>query len=183
MSHSIFFPMDNACLAGRILVGNTVWSRVALRLFRRHECRQMTKFCNGVTALEPLLSPPQAPIHEHISAGWIQHPVVPLPRLPLLSRDLHKALIQRQIVADGILPALLAVFSIIGKLVPDELADFREGETLGGRTFNSHCYESNVRVGGLGRFSSVLRTNHFHWGRLHRVIGGNAERNGRAGGG
>ena len=174
-NHSILLAWNNVSLvnlAGRKLA---FWRWAGKSLLRRHECWHMAKFWDGVSSLEPLLSPPQAAIHEHVFAGWIQHPVVPLTRLPLLSRNLHKALVQRQVVTDGVLPTLLAVFPVVGKVVSDELADFCKSETLGGRAFNCHCYQSDVRVGWLGRFSSVLCA-HFQWSCLHGMVWTNAER-------
>ena len=175
MNHPILLAWNNAGLVNLVGRKLTFWRWAGKGLFRRHQGRHMTKLRDGVPSFKPLLPSPQAPIHEHVPAGWIQHPVVSLPWFPLLSRNLHKALIQRQVVADGVLPALLSVFSVVGKIVSDELADFRESESLGGRAFNCHCYQSDVRVRRLWRLSPLLRV-HFYRSCLHSMVGTNAKR-------
>ena len=51
---------------------------------------------------------------EHVVAVWIQRPVAALARLLIIARYLDETLVQRQIMSDGILPALL-VLAIVRK--------------------------------------------------------------------
>ena len=60
----------------------------------------------GVLLFEPFPPPEKGSIIEHIVAVWIQGPVAALPRLFVIAGHFHKTLVQRKVVADGILPAL-----------------------------------------------------------------------------
>lgn len=57
------------------------------------------------------------PTNDNVISAWIQHPVVPFARIVIMSRNLNKALIQGQVVSDGVLPSLLVV-AIIWKILP-----------------------------------------------------------------
>jgi len=55
-----------------------------------------------------------AAVVEHVVAVWIEHPVAALARLLVVTRHLDEALVQRQIMSDRVLPALL-VLAIVRK--------------------------------------------------------------------
>ena len=61
-------------------------------------------------------SPPAqiATVVKHVVAVWIQHPVAALAGLLVVTRYLDEALVQRQIMSDRVLPALL-VLAIVRK--------------------------------------------------------------------
>ena len=59
-----------------------------------------------VFLLEPLPSPEKGSIVEHVVAVWVKAPVAALAWLLVVPRNLHEALVQRQVVSDGVLPTL-----------------------------------------------------------------------------
>lgn len=63
-------------------------------------------------ALESLLSPQIAAVLKHVSTVRVQGPVGSLARLVRGTRHLDEAVIERQTVPDGVLPALL-VLSVV----------------------------------------------------------------------
>ena len=73
-------------------------------------------------ALEPLAPPQEASILEHGAAFGMQRPVASLTRLIGTSGNLNKAVVEREVVAKGVLPPLL-VLPVEGKVVDDELVD------------------------------------------------------------
>lgn len=64
---------------------------------------------------------------EHVITGRVQHPVVAFSRIVVVARDLDEALVEAQVVSDGVLPAL-PVFSVVREVAHDELIDAVEGE-------------------------------------------------------
>ncbi len=62
-----------------------------------------------------------------------------------MSRNFHKALIETQIVSNGILPSLLIV-PVVRKVLHDVLIDPVEGEAFLGTLSNGHHDESVVGV-------------------------------------
>ena len=55
-------------------------------------------------AFEAFRSTQVAPAPEHVPAGWMQSPVVSFTGLPkVAARNLQEAVVQRQVVADGVL--------------------------------------------------------------------------------
>lgn len=68
-------------------------------------------------------------IVEHVLCHWVQSPVVAFAGVPRLARDLDEAIVERQVVPDGVLPRgeLLAV---VRESRHDKLADAAESEFL-----------------------------------------------------
>lgn len=88
-------------------------------------------------ALEPLASPQEAAIFEHGAALGMQRPVASLARLVGTSRNLDKAVVEREVVAKGVLPPLL-VLAVERKVIDDELIDLGQREHLPWRTLDRH---------------------------------------------
>ena len=81
-----------------------------------------------------------AGIHEPRS----QRPVVSLARrVGLVARDLHEALVQGEVVADGVLPAA-AVVPVEGKVVHDVVVYLVQCQLLLGRALDRHGDEGDV---------------------------------------
>lgn len=59
---------------------------------------------------------------EHIIRGRVQHPVVALPRVVVMSRYLHEAFVQAEVVPDGVLPALF-VLLVVREVLHDVLVN------------------------------------------------------------
>jgi len=74
-----------------------------------------------------------------------------LARSVLLARHLNEAVIQRQIVADRVLPALTVV-AIVRKTIHDELIDAIECDAVIVGLLDGHDDQCDVRIGRL--FSS-----------------------------
>lgn len=88
------------------------------------------------------------PTNEDIIAAGVQHPVVPFARIIVMPGYLDKALVQAEVVPDGVLPALL-VFPVVGKVLHDELIDPIEGQALLRTLADGHHDEGVVGEGGL----------------------------------
>lgn len=95
--------------------------------------------------LEALPAPKKTPILKHIGRHGIQGPVIPLPRIPRLPGHLYEAVIQRQVVADRVLPRR-ELLPIIGEALTDKIAYLAEGKSLLGALEDGHGDESDVRV-------------------------------------
>lgn len=106
-----------------------------------------------VLPLEALPPPQKTPVLKHIRGVRIQGPVVALPGVSRLSGHLYKAVIERQIVPDRVLPGG-ELLPVIREAVADEVADLAEGEPLLRALQDSHGYQSNVRVRRLHRRGS-----------------------------
>ena len=104
-------------------------------------------------SLHPL-SPFEIAVLEHLFARLIQGPVVALAVTPFLGH-LDEALVEREVVADGVLPAFL-VLGVVGELVHDELVDPAQGELLVGGLGDRHGNERHVRVGRLDVLAAVV---------------------------
>ena len=98
--------------------------------------------------LEPLPSPEEAPVLEHIPAQGVQGPVGALARPVGPARDLDKTVVEGQIVTQRVLPTL-RVLPVVGEAVHDELVDLAERQHLLGRALNRHSREGYVRIGRL----------------------------------
>ena len=75
---------------------------------------------------------------------------------------LDEALVQGEIMADGVLPALL-VLPVEGEFVDDELVDAVEGDLFVGRVGDGHGDERDVGVGRLDHVA-VVHVHHGMWG-------------------
>lgn len=93
-----------------------------------------------VVRRRPLVSLPaseKATIIEHILRKRIQGPVVALSRVSRFARDLDEAIVERQIVPDGVLPGGKLVV-IIGEAGHDEFADAAQRQLLLRRLQDRH---------------------------------------------
>lgn len=99
-------------------------------------------------------SPQVASVVEHRVAVRVQGPVGAFARSFVVSVHFDKAVVERQVVADRVLPALF-VLAIVGKPVHDELIDAVESDSFVGRALDRHGDESDV---GVGRFDHVFAT-------------------------
>ena len=107
--------------------------------------------------LEPFLSPQVASVLEHIARCWMQGPEASLTGLVRGSWNLHKTIIKRQAVTNGILPSLL-ILPVVGEKVHDKLIDFTECHHFGGSILYRHRYQRNITVRRL----CVLIASNFH---------------------
>lgn len=106
---------------------------------------------------------------ENVLAGRIQHPVVALTGVVVVAGHLDEALVETEIVADRILPALL-VITVVGKVLHDELVDAVKGESFFGRLPDGHHDERVVAVGRFFVFLGLLG------GGVLGVVGGAGRR-------
>lgn len=83
------------------------------------------------------------PDEHDVVARWVQGPVVALAWVIIRSGYLHKALVEREIVPDGILPALL-IFSVIREVFHDVVIDTTEGQLPFWTRPDGHHYQSVV---------------------------------------
>ena len=60
----------------------------------------------SILLLKAFPPPEERPVVEHVVAVRVEAPVAPLPRLLVVPRHLHEALVQRKVVSDGVLPTL-----------------------------------------------------------------------------
>ena len=85
------------------------------------------------------------PADEHVLRARIQHPVVPFARVVVVARNLDETLVQREVVPDGVLPALLVVL-VVRKMTHDVLVDAVQGQPLLRALPNGHHDERVVTV-------------------------------------
>ena len=105
-----------------------------------------------VFLLEAPPAPQEAAVLEHVVGVRVQGPVAALARFLVVAGHLDEALVEREVVADAVLPALL-VLPVEGEAVHDELVDAVQGDLLLRRVLDGHGDESDVAV---GRFHQVL---------------------------
>ena len=60
----------------------------------------------SILLLKAFPPPEERPIVEHVVAVRVKAPVAALPRLLVVPRHLHEALVQREVVTDRVLPTL-----------------------------------------------------------------------------
>jgi len=77
----------------------------------------------------PFPPPQEAAIVEHVLRRRVQHPVVALARVPWLPRALDEAVVETEVVPDGILPGR-ELGPVVVEPVHDELADLHSGKRL-----------------------------------------------------
>lgn len=85
---------------------------------------------------------------EDVLTARVQHPVVALPRVVVVTRHLHKALVQREVVSDGVLPSLF-VLAVVREVPHDVLVDAVESQPLLGALADGHHDQRVVAVGRL----------------------------------
>ncbi len=88
------------------------------------------------------------PPDEHVVRGGVDHPVVSLAGVVVVSRHLDEALVEAEVVPDRVLPALL-VGAVVRKVLEDELVDAVERETLLRALADGHHDEGVVGEGRL----------------------------------
>lgn len=101
-----------------------------------------------VTALEPLPAPQEAAALEHVLCVRVQGPVVALSRPPRLSGDLDEAVVESQIMTDGVLP-FFGIVSVEGEALCDELVDSTQRQLAVGGVGYGHGNQRDVAVGGF----------------------------------
>lgn len=84
-------------------------------------------------------------VFEHVSAARVQSPEAALTWLVWAPRDLDKAVVEGQVVSQGVLPPL-GVFSVVRESIHDELVDLAEREHLLRAALDRHGSERDVRV-------------------------------------
>lgn len=121
-----------------------VRTREAVRTETLHDERGL--FPKNVRVpLEALPSPQEAAVVEHVFRLRVHSPVVALARVARFAGDLDKAVVERQVVADGVLPRR-ELLPVIWEAVADEFADAAKREFFLWALQNGHCDKSYVRI-------------------------------------
>ena len=94
----------------------------------------------------PPATSPVVTLLEHDLVVRVEHPVVRLPVLASLCGQLHEALVEREVVADGVSPALVLPVSVVREVLCDIVVDTVESESLLRASLNGHADESHVGV-------------------------------------
>jgi len=105
--------------------------------------------------LESLPSPQKRSIVEHVLCHGVQSPEISFSWISWFSGDFHKTIIEREIVADRVLPGREPLF-VVWKPCSDELADPMEGEALPGRLDDGHGDHGYVGVWRLHNLASLF---------------------------
>jgi hypothetical protein len=124
--------------------GHSGWRERAVRVASR----------GRVVALEALPAPEEAAVVEHVLGGGVQAPIVALARVARLARDLDEAVVERQVVADAVLPGG-ELTAVIGEAAADEGADTAERQALVRALQDGHGDERDVGVRGFGGLRAV----------------------------
>lgn len=88
----------------------------------RHRILLLVLLVRRLGELEPLPPPQEGSVLEHVECGGMEGPVGTLPRPVRPPRDLHEAVVEGEVVPEGILPAL-GVPPVVGESVADEPVD------------------------------------------------------------
>ena len=107
----------------------------------------------GFQQLESLPSPQEAAVLKHVPAHGVQCPVASFAGTVWAARDFDKAVIERQVVPEGVLPTL-SILPVVGKPVGDELVDLKESHHLVRRALDGHGCQGDV---GIRRFLVRVR--------------------------
>lgn len=94
-------------------------------------------------ALISFPSPQKTSVVKHVLAGGVKCPVVAFSRISRLPWNFHKAVIEREVVSNAVLPSG-EFFSEIGKSVHNELTYTGKCESFSGRLENGHGNKSYV---------------------------------------
>ena len=95
--------------------------------------------------LEPLPAPEQRSVLKHGDGLWVESPVGALARPGGMPRYLDEAVVEAEVVPEGVLPAL-GVVPVVREPLHDELVDLGEGQHPLRRVVDGHCGQRNVRV-------------------------------------
>lgn len=118
-----------------------------------------------VFLLEATTTSQEWTVVEHTSWVRIECPVAAFARFFVVARDFDEALVQTEIVSNGILPALL-VISVVRIFVHDVLIDVAQRYFAIGRRIDGHCNQCNVRIRRLYHFFVLMRTAECVWRRI-----------------
>jgi len=112
--------------------------------------RRRRRLLVGAARLEfEALAPAQkAAVLEHVQGGGMERPVGALAGPVRPPGDLDEAVVEREVVAQRVLPAL-RVFAVVREALHDEAVDVRKRQHLFGRTPDGHGRQRDVRVGRL----------------------------------
>lgn len=133
----------------RVHVHRRVWGREEYSVYVGQSGQLVLQdFLVALEQFEPLPSPQQAPVDEHVEGGRMQGPVGPLSGPVGLSGDLDEAVVEGQVVPERILPPL-RVFPVVRKPVRYELVYLRQGQHFLWGIPNGHRRERYVGVRGL----------------------------------
>jgi hypothetical protein len=148
------FPLRLALQLALAVLQRLLLALVGVRLVQLLALQGLLLLPEGVLLLEAPPTPQVRPVVEHVVRVRVQRPVAPLARLLVVTWHLDEALVQTEVVPDGVLPPLL-VLAVVREPLHDELVDAVQGDFLVGGVLDGHCDERDVRV----------------W-RLHHVFGG-----------
>ena len=136
---------------------------------RRVLLQSVLLLLHGVLLFEPSSSAQEASVLEHVVRVWVQRPVAPLAGFLVIAGNFDKTLVQRQVVSDAVLPALLVV-AIKREPLHDELINPVEGHLLVRRVLDSHGDERDVAVRGFHHILGLglrrvrsIRPRHARW--------------------
>lgn len=115
--------------------------------------------------LEALPSAEEGAVLEHVEGGRVEGPVGALPGAVGAPWDLDEAVVEGEVVPQGVLPAL-GVAPVVREALRDEAVDVREGQHLLRRAPDRHRREGDVRVGGLLVAVRLATGPRHRWGRL-----------------
>lgn len=87
---------------------------------------------------------------EDVVSRGVEHPVVAFARVVVVTGHLDEALVEGEVVSNGVLPALL-VLAIVREVADDELVDAVQRQPLLWAAANCHHDHRVVTVGGLLR--------------------------------
>lgn len=100
---------------------------------------------SGHQQFEPFASSQETSILKHVPAAGVQSPETALARLIWAAGDFNEAVVEGQVVSQGVLPSL-SVFSIIRESIHDELVNFTERQHLLRAALDRHGSEGDVGV-------------------------------------
>ena len=120
---------------------------------RRH---RMHRAGVGKVALEPLATSQKAAIVKHVLTGRVERPVIPLPRVARLARDLQETVVEAEVVSYAVLPCR-ELLPVVAEPVHDELADSAQRQSFLRRLQDGHGDEGDVGVGRLHRATFLPR--------------------------
>lgn len=106
-----------------------------------------------IAAFEAFAASQEASALKHVLCVGVQRPVVALPGPSRLSGDFDEAVVEREIVPDGVLP-FFGIVPVEREAICDELVDASECELAIRGAGDGHGDERDVAV---GRFPSLQR--------------------------
>ena len=109
----------------------------------------------GHQHFEAFATSQETSVLKHVPATGVQRPKAPLTWLVGAPGDLDEAVVEGQVVSQGVLPAL-GVLPVVGEAVHDELVDLTQREHLLGAALDGHSRERDV---GVRRFLVAVRVS------------------------